>query len=1350
MTEQNGLYRSEVAEKVYPSEVVIDMEMSATQDLPSNAFKLANLAPLGGVQERTMQETGSYSATTNPAESGANISEQKRGEGMVFSTSHKSVTFDEQPPSVHEYSVVLEPSAESDNNMCVDSDGGISWDGYNLRGVNTSSELSSKFSMESGQVLSQMHGNIVISGELDHESSSSSAYAQDDLSLGIEKLRLKRVIHTIESPASRIDKGSYSDSQTARPNLASHKKENLEFETSTHSAIFRIRPTSPMTPPTSAARIMSQEQSTLTSEKAYLTNSQELSQLQKSYATNIPTASSLQDIHSKFASSRNSEDFDNSLTSQLPNFSSSPHQNISMGDMRFMGETKDKSRMLNVCSAAATIEDKYTTEYSGRSSPLDSLQGGYRGEASVEDLAIPNELSRSDTLKTLEQSTFSESSSTLTRPQLPPLDPNLFRRLEINDADGTVHLYRQQSSSSSSYGDDINNDDDYYDGDDRQIDADLKKSPGKLSSENSVNRSKDSLKSQSYKKGQLELPVIEFSNENGEIIVESSEDKRATVSDTNDGETIQNESQSSADDDDALASVHDSSPVLKLPPDLPTLPRYESFFDDTYPFGFDSDKSAGSITIGNPPRPDNYLSIWHAQENQLNHINADKGPIFQCRRIAHDNEANKTAKKSLESTPPVSIRDKKFKFKPKIVTRPTIYYSREQWQNLQEASPFYSYEEVGIQETPSLKQLNKSILDPLRRNSIVSKKIQQELKTSERINAYYFNRKSSIRNSHRRGIRSSSSGGMSDSFFKENTDDSTETMNQEFLPKLVSGKNEFANLIEGFVNNENSQVNTSGSTDVVAGNRDSKIFKLWEHSDHENTIFDYINSQKVTNNVIDKLLYRSDVVKEEDENKVIGIGIIKNTKKDTKVDAKKIESIYGFEAVHSNSLGSFKTIEGSLTPVKEQFENTNPSSLSHIKSSSKNVRVSMPYNIYSTEPGSPQSLGRNNTVRSSKSKAVARFDRQSNKHGSMLIGGNNRDRGQLYIELSDINNLKLSDIEQHKTEYAIEFDNGMNVIQTEWTKLPNDGRIELGHEYSVVVDHSLEVSLIITLKCRFEKPKQELVEVIERVPIKNKCKIFGKSKYKYVKTYVNRDSEYDSWEYKFAQDGSFARCKIHLNEEELGKLEYKKQDSEWTLKNEWQREVKPSKNISARGVWELPRVAPYPVGIINMTMCYLPRISPLEKFPKSLKVAEDIVEGYKQQQTIQYEGYMWQEGGDTDVLKRRYFKLNGTRLVAHHEVTRRPRALMNMLKVVRLVNHGSSRELVDVKKRFITDLVLLNECFKLHFENGEEILFNPDTRVEKLEWVEKLTAVIKLNRFHQPWVKKLLAESVAETSNNVT
>lgn len=332
------------------------------------------------------------------------------------------------------------------------------------------------------------------------------------------------------------------------------------------------------------------------------------------------------------------------------------------------------------------------------------------------------------------------------------------------------------------------------------------------------------------------------------------------------------------------------------------------------------------------------------------------------------------------------------------------------------------------------------------------------------------------------------------------------------------------------------------------------------------------------------------------------------------------------------------------------------------------------------------------------------------------------DKGRLYIRINKLEGVLLDNIKNHKATFKLYLDNGKHTIATPMMDL--DHSVAVDKEFEIIIDDDI-TEVFFTFKVTYHRPENELVEVYEKIPLKNNrlSRLIGaKPKFRVQKAFETRKVVNDPWDSKFANDGSFGKNKISFftNDNEITG---KSQNYIIELFNEWETVVQNGKKF------EKP---PHLIGKMDVTMMYIPRTSPLETLPPSMKIANSIADHLVEQSNVRHEGFLFQEGGDCDLWKRRFFRLEGTKLIAHHEVTKKPRALINLLKTVDVMHNGKKRE---TGGRNFTDEILMNDGFKLKFKNGEIITFNAETEGLKAEWINALEKVVGFNKFHQPWVK---------------
>lgn len=182
------------------------------------------------------------------------------------------------------------------------------------------------------------------------------------------------------------------------------------------------------------------------------------------------------------------------------------------------------------------------------------------------------------------------------------------------------------------------------------------------------------------------------------------------------------------------------------------------------------------------------------------------------------------------------------------------------------------------------------------------------------------------------------------------------------------------------------------------------------------------------------------------------------------------------------------------------------------------------------------------------------------------------------------------------------------------------------------------------------------------------------------------------------------------------------------------------------------RRPPYTVGKLELQLLYIPRpkCATDEDMPKSMssairemKAAEQVTEAF-------WEGCLSQQGGDCSVCilsvvhdgtqtntkqywRRRFFKLQGTKLTAYHEATMQPRATINLSKASKLIDDksalvadpsgGNPTSRNRRKSAFAEDdegYQFVEDGFRIRFANGETIDFYADNVTQKDGWMKAL------------------------------
>lgn len=341
-------------------------------------------------------------------------------------------------------------------------------------------------------------------------------------------------------------------------------------------------------------------------------------------------------------------------------------------------------------------------------------------------------------------------------------------------------------------------------------------------------------------------------------------------------------------------------------------------------------------------------------------------------------------------------------------------------------------------------------------------------------------------------------------------------------------------------------------------------------------------------------------------------------------------------------------------------------------------------------------------------------------------------RGKLFLRVVGLKNIELPDVKSRKCSFSLTLDNGVHCIKTPSYKI-DSLNVLIGKEFELTVGQSLE--FILTMKATYDKPKGTLVEVHERKVVKSKNRIgrlFGSKDIITTTKYVPQDVV-DPWKTKFAADGSFARCYFDFEQYEL-QVTGIARNFNITCFNEW---------ATASHGGKLEPLQPYQIAQLEVKMLFVPRTELYEVLPTSIKSAYESLDELRDESHLKCEGYMHQDGGDCETWKRRWFVLSGTSLVAHSEFSRKSRAKINLAKVVEVIYVDKENvNRLSSNYRNFSDILLMENAFKIRFANGEIIDFGAPNKEEKLQWIKVIQEIVYRNKFRQqPWIQTMQAKN---------
>ncbi|KAF3938230.1 hypothetical protein ABW19_dt0204728 [Dactylella cylindrospora] len=391
------------------------------------------------------------------------------------------------------------------------------------------------------------------------------------------------------------------------------------------------------------------------------------------------------------------------------------------------------------------------------------------------------------------------------------------------------------------------------------------------------------------------------------------------------------------------------------------------------------------------------------------------------------------------------------------------------------------------------------------------------------------------------------------------------------------------------------------------------------------------------------------------------------------------------------------------------------------------------------------------------------------------MGGEGAERGRLFVKVIGVKDLALPLPQAESTYFCMTLDNGLHCVTTSWLELGKNAPI--GQEFELVVLDDLEFQLSLQTKITPPPvpmtPPEAIIVTPQQSPTKPKSKfgnLFSSPKKRKeqerllqqqqlqrqqqaaVAAAQRRAAPPSAWDLLHnlvGKDGSFARSYISLKDFET-KAYGRPYIAEISCFNEWAVEMS-----SVKGKKSVPiRKPPYKVGKLEVQLLFVPRLSGMmdTDLPKSMNAAiRELREAESMVNQI-HEGYLSQQGGDCPYWRRRYFKLEGSRLTAYHESTRQPRANINLAKAAKVIDDrstltNSSGSKKRRKSGFAEDeegYMFIEEGFRIRFANGECIDFYADSTDEKNGWMRVLNDTVGRCSNGKSWCDHVLKKEREE------
>ncbi|KAL8696210.1 MAG: hypothetical protein Q9201_007773 [Fulgogasparrea decipioides] len=396
------------------------------------------------------------------------------------------------------------------------------------------------------------------------------------------------------------------------------------------------------------------------------------------------------------------------------------------------------------------------------------------------------------------------------------------------------------------------------------------------------------------------------------------------------------------------------------------------------------------------------------------------------------------------------------------------------------------------------------------------------------------------------------------------------------------------------------------------------------------------------------------------------------------------------------------------------------------------------------------------------------------------------ERGRLFVKVVRVKDLELPLPRGERSYFALTLDNGLHCVTTAWLELGKTAPI--GQEFELIVLNDLEFQL--TLQTKLEEPKAKpIAESTTKAPTSPKKSAFSKvfasprkrkelelkeqeearkaDRQRQQEAQANRRSTqptaWDLLHNLVAKDGSFGRSYVCLKDHESNAF-----GRPYTVDipcfNEWAMEEaqNPSSVKSKRSTTSLgmQRKAPYRIGKLELQLFYVPKPKDAkdDEMPKSMNACIRELKEAESTGTKKWEGHLSQQGGDCPYWRRRFFTLDGSKFTAYHEVTRQPRATINLSKASKLIDDKSSLIQKEAsgksggrrKSAFAEEeegYMFVEEGFRIRFANGETIDFYADSAAQKDGWMKVLSEVVGKDLSKpRSWTDIVLAKQRAAAS----
>ncbi|KAJ6098874.1 hypothetical protein N7467_000409 [Penicillium canescens] len=359
------------------------------------------------------------------------------------------------------------------------------------------------------------------------------------------------------------------------------------------------------------------------------------------------------------------------------------------------------------------------------------------------------------------------------------------------------------------------------------------------------------------------------------------------------------------------------------------------------------------------------------------------------------------------------------------------------------------------------------------------------------------------------------------------------------------------------------------------------------------------------------------------------------------------------------------------------------------------------------------------------------------------------ERGRLFVKVVGLKYLDMPLPRGERSYFALTLDNGLHCVTTSWLEMGKTAPI--GQEFELIVQNDLEFQLTLQMKIDENKfqtpepaasPSRQKASALSRVfasPRRRK-ELDMKQQMQSQQQKANDVNApvYDRLRNLVARDGSFGRAYVALSDHEqqaFGRPHVVDVAcfNEWAVEDQMSS-VKSKKSATSVNAQRRP---PYKIGKLEVQLLFVPKPkgSKDEDMPKSMNACIREMRDAESVASRSWEGFLSQQGGDCPFWRRRFFKLQGSKLTAYHETTRQPRATINLAKASKLIDDRSSLLQKETstknggrrKSAFAEEedgYMFVEEGFRIRFGNGEVIDFYADSAADKEGWLRVMSEAV--------------------------